>query len=131
MDTGGGLEGCDWLLNRFMQVNFSKLTDSNQIFRNDLVCLHYHLCKVSSIIECIIFYLYELSLTTIYSMVLFGLRETRLREYDCKASSTRQKNCVTDAETCLPERKQQCWCFESRSPRLQSPAISITPAMIT
>ena len=39
----------------------------------------------------------------------------------CCASSTRQKNCVTDAassvfdaETCWPERHQQCWCFESR-----------------
>ena len=33
------LEGCDWLLHRFIEVNFSKLTDSNPIFRNDFVCL--------------------------------------------------------------------------------------------
>ena len=42
------LEGCDWLLHRFIEVNFSKLTDSNKIFRNDFVCLHYHLCKFST-----------------------------------------------------------------------------------
>ena len=47
---------CDWLLHRIIEVNFSKLTDSNQIFRNAFVGFHYHLCKISSkIIECIIF----------------------------------------------------------------------------
>ena len=52
---------CDWLLHRCIQVNFLQLTDSNQIFRNDFVGLHYHLCKISSqIIECIIFAPYEL-----------------------------------------------------------------------
>ena len=46
----------DRLLYMFIEVNFSKLTDSNQILRNDFVGLHYHLCKISSqIIECIIF----------------------------------------------------------------------------
>ena len=29
--------GCDWLIHKFLEVNFSKLTDSNQIFRNDFV----------------------------------------------------------------------------------------------
>ena len=59
----------NWLLHRFKEVNFSKLTDSNQIFRNDFIDLHYHLCKISpQIIEYIIFVPYELSLT-IYSMV--------------------------------------------------------------
>ena len=54
---------CDWLLHRFIEVNFSKLTDSNKIFRNDFVGFHYHLCKISSqIIECIIFAPYELSI---------------------------------------------------------------------
>ena len=58
---------CDWLLHRFTEVNFSKLTDSHQIFR---VGLHYHLCKISSqIIECIIFAPFELSIT-IYSMIV-------------------------------------------------------------
>ena len=37
--TVGCLEGCDWLLHRFIEVNFSKLTDSNQIFRNDCLPL--------------------------------------------------------------------------------------------
>ena len=62
---------CDWLLHRFIEVNFSKLTDSKEIFRNYFVCLHYHVCKISSqIIECINFAHYELSITTIYSMVI-------------------------------------------------------------
>ena len=26
-------------VHKFIEVNFSKLTDSNQIFRNDLVCM--------------------------------------------------------------------------------------------
>ena len=39
--------------------NLSKLTDSNQIFRNDFGG-NYHLCKIwSQIIECIIFASYE------------------------------------------------------------------------
>ena len=37
---------CDWLLHRFIEVNFSKLTDSNQIFKDYFICLHYHLCKI-------------------------------------------------------------------------------------
>ena len=37
--TVGCLEGCDKLLHRLIEVNFSKLTDSNQIFRIDYVCL--------------------------------------------------------------------------------------------
>ena len=54
--TVGCLEGCDWLLHRFKEVNFSKLADSNQIFRNYFVYLHDHLCEISlEIIGCIIF----------------------------------------------------------------------------
>ena len=45
--TVGCLENCDWLLHSFIEVNFSKLADSNQIFRNDFVCLYYHLSKIS------------------------------------------------------------------------------------
>ena len=45
-------------------VNFSELTESNQIFRNDFVFIHYHLCKISAqIIECKTFAPYELSIT--------------------------------------------------------------------
>ena len=29
-------------------MNFSKLSDSNQIFRNDFICIHYDLCKIST-----------------------------------------------------------------------------------
>ena len=51
---------CDWSLHKVIGVNFSKLTDNNQIFRNDFVCIHYHLCKISSqIIECKIFAPYD------------------------------------------------------------------------
>ena len=54
--TAGYLEGCDWLLHRFIEVNFSKSTNSNQIFRNNFVCLYYYLCKISTQInECIFF----------------------------------------------------------------------------
>ena len=35
--TVGCLEDCDWLLHRFIEENFLKLTDSNQIIRNDFV----------------------------------------------------------------------------------------------
>ena len=31
----GWLEGRDWFLHSFIEVNVAKLTDSNQIFRND------------------------------------------------------------------------------------------------
>ena len=39
---------CDWSVHKFIKVNFSKLKDNNQIFRNDFDCISYHLCKISS-----------------------------------------------------------------------------------
>ena len=60
---------CDWSVHKFIEVNFSKLTD-DQIFRND--CIHYHLCNISQIIECKIFAPYdrlEMDSVTSYSMV--------------------------------------------------------------
>ena len=70
----------DWLLHRFIEVNFAKLMNRNQIFRNDFVGLHYHLCKISSqIIECIIFAPNELSIITIhalwYASMLLGMKQ--------------------------------------------------------
>ena len=63
------LKCCDWSLHKSIGVNFSKLTDSNQIFKIDFLCIHYHLREISSqIIECKIFGPYELSITN-YSMV--------------------------------------------------------------
>ena len=51
---------CDWSPHKFIEVNFLKLMDSNQIFRIDFVCIHYHLCKIfSQIIEWKIFALYD------------------------------------------------------------------------
>ena len=68
--TGRITRDCDWLRHRLIEVNFSKLTDMNQIFRNEFVCLHYHLGKKpSQIIQCIIFAPYELTITTIDFMV--------------------------------------------------------------
>ena len=65
---------CDWSVHKFTELNFSELTDNNQIFRNDFDWIHYHLCKISSqIIECKFFapcdFLeIELSITT-HSMI--------------------------------------------------------------
>ena len=39
------LQHCDCSLDKFIEVKFSKLTESNQIFRNDLNSIHYHFCK--------------------------------------------------------------------------------------
>ena len=65
---------CDWTAHKFIGVNFSKLTDNNQIFRNDFDCIHYHICKISSkIIECKTFapyYFLEMNSITTYSMVI-------------------------------------------------------------
>ena len=50
----------DWAPHKFIEVNFSKLTDSNQIFRIDFVHIHYHLCEISTqIIEFKIFAPYD------------------------------------------------------------------------
>ena len=44
---------CDWSPQISLDVNFSKLMDSNQILRIDFVCIHYHLWEMScQIIEC-------------------------------------------------------------------------------
>ena len=68
------LKCCDWSVHKFIEVNFSKLTDSNQIFRIDFLCIHYHLCEISSqIIECKILGPYELSITN-FSMLLVSCR---------------------------------------------------------
>ena len=49
-----------WSVHKFTEVNFSMLTDNNQIFKNDFDCIHYHLSKISSqIIECKIFAPYD------------------------------------------------------------------------
>ena len=39
---------CDWSVLKFIEVNFSKLINNYQIFKNDFGCCHYHLCKISS-----------------------------------------------------------------------------------
>ena len=41
------LKCCDWSPDNFIGVNFSKLTDSDQIFRIDFVSIHYHLGEIS------------------------------------------------------------------------------------
>ena len=37
--------GCGWSHGAFIEVNFSKLPHNNQIFRNNYVFSHYHLCE--------------------------------------------------------------------------------------
>ena len=56
------IECCHWSVHKFIEVNFSKLTDCNQIFRNEFVSIHYHLGEIScQIIECKFFLsIYEL-----------------------------------------------------------------------
>ena len=65
------LEGCDWSRSSFKEVNFSKLKNSNQIFRNDFVCIHYPPGEMSAkIIKWNFFTPYELSMyNTIYCMI--------------------------------------------------------------
>ena len=41
------LKCCDWSPHKFIEANFSKLTDSNEIFRIDFVGIHYHLGEIS------------------------------------------------------------------------------------
>ena len=50
---------CEWSVHKFIEVNFSKLTDNNQIFRNVFDCIHYHICKIFQIIQCKIFASYD------------------------------------------------------------------------
>ena len=51
------LKCCDWSVHKFIEVNFSKITDSNQIFRIDLASIHYHPCEIAcQIIECKVFW---------------------------------------------------------------------------
>ena len=47
------LKCCVWYPHKFIEVNFSKLRDSHQIFGIDFVSIYYHLCEISrQIIEC-------------------------------------------------------------------------------
>lgn len=47
---------CRWFLFWFIDLNFSKLTYTNQICRNVIVYIHYNICKISTqITECKIF----------------------------------------------------------------------------
>ena len=65
---------CDWSPHKFIVVNFSKVTDSNQIFRNDFIYIHYHLCEISSqIIDCKIYALYDLLEMNSLCYLLFGV----------------------------------------------------------
>ena len=49
---------------------FSELTDGNQIFRNDFVCIYYNLWKLSTlIIKCIIFVPYDFMQLTLHNTI--------------------------------------------------------------
>ena len=60
------LKCCDWSVHKFLEENFSKLTDSSQIFWIGFVSIHYHLGEISChIIECKIFWsIWTLYITT-------------------------------------------------------------------
>ena len=64
---------CYWFVLKFIDMNFLKLTDNNQIFRNDFDCILYRLCTISyKITECKIFAPYdflEMNSITTYSML--------------------------------------------------------------
>ena len=52
-----------WLVARDV-MNFSRLTHNNEIFRNDFVCIHYHIYKISArIFQCETFASCEFSIT--------------------------------------------------------------------
>ena len=62
----------------FIEVNFSKLTHNNQIFRNDFIFSHYHPCKISAqIMAGKIIVPYELSIT-LYSLWLEVVKRQRI-----------------------------------------------------
>ena len=64
----------------FINVNFSKLTDNNQIFRNDFDCIHYHLCKFSTQIVSEFFLLFVNSLLQLTSLWFKLLRKEKHRK---------------------------------------------------
>ena len=66
---------CDWSVHKFIEVNISELTDSNQILRNYFVCIHYHICEISSqITECKISASYDI--IEINSLAITTLQHT-------------------------------------------------------
>ena len=70
---------CDLSVHKFIEINFSKLTDDNQIFRNDFHCIHYHLYKISSqIIECKIFAPNDFLEITVYNYILDGVTQAHV-----------------------------------------------------
>ena len=63
---------CDWSLDNFIEADLSKLTDSNQIFSNNFVSIHYHLCKISTqIIECKILFHKIFIQWTLYNYLIY------------------------------------------------------------
>ena len=79
----------DWSVQKFIGVNFAKLTDNNQIFWNDFDCIHHHFCKLSSeIIECKIFAPYDfLEMNSISTYTLWFHSDPRQRVVvDCAKS---------------------------------------------
>ena len=61
------LKCCDWSPHKFTEVHFSKLTDSNQMFMVEFVCIYYDLSEIPcQIIQCNFFcpYVFSIQLTT-------------------------------------------------------------------
>ena len=57
-------KGCDWSLFLFITSNFS-----NQIFRKDFVCIHYHLCEILNELKLTIMIFISVDLIIIYKLI--------------------------------------------------------------
>ena len=81
---------CDWSRSSCTQVNFSKITDNNQILRNGFECIHHQVCIISTqIIECIIFasfdFLQWIVFNTIYICSMIRSRAQQISENEAKS----------------------------------------------
>ena len=91
---------CSWSVHKFIEVNFSKLTDNNKIFRNDFDCIHYHLCKISSkIIECKMFAPKISSKWTLYNYLYDGTFDHRVDSVIESSLSSKIMHGIIWAET--------------------------------
>ena len=78
------LQCCDWSNHKLIEGNFSKLTDSNQIFRIDFVSINYHLCGISC--EIIVW------------KIFWSIWPYELTDYSTMGTARTKKDKVTDEE---------------------------------
>ena len=81
------------LVSQVCRREFSKLTESNQIFRNYFVCIHYDLCITSTqIIECIIFAPYDFQQWTPHYTILWSVNWLAKNRQQCCVCCTQENN---------------------------------------